>query len=121
MPPRIALPNLRLSINRAHKLPLTACYVITLTISLLALTYYWRIQPIIPMFYTLALPERQLVAKEWIFFFPALAIFMSITHTTIISRTRENNLLIVQLFAWLTVVFLLLLAIALIRIITLIV
>lgn len=92
-------------------------FLLNLSMGLLALVMYFRVQPVIPIFYTLALPSQQLAAKEWIFLFPALAFGFTSLHLVIAHIFREYSSLLLTLFGWVTVGLNLILGLSMVRII----
>lgn len=81
---------------------------------------YFFLPPEIPLFYSLALSSQHLASKEFIFILPSLAIFIAVINSTIIMRLQKYDVLLIRLFAWITVVCLLLILFALIRILTIV-
>lgn len=98
------------------RIPITLCYIITLSVFLMVLVSYFRIQPVIPLFYSLARPAEQLAPKYWLFFFPAILAVITFGHLGLIYRYHDYERLLLQLFAWTTLGINVLLAFALIRI-----
>jgi len=91
------------NVPKELKTPLGSVYLITLVSTLLSLSSYFRLQPIIPLFYTLPQLEQQLMPKEWIFLVPALLLSISVLHTYIAYRLQKEHTLLLQLFAWTSV------------------
>ena len=83
---------------------------------LFALVAYFRLQPEIPLFYSLALPEQQLARKEWIFLFPLLSFAISTGHLFITHWCREYSPMLLKLLGWVTLSLQIVLAISMIRI-----
>ncbi len=110
----------RWSIPKELKTPLGSIYLITMISMLLSLSGYFRLQPVIPLFYTLPTPAQQLVAKEWIFLFPGLLLFISALHTTISYKLQKEHTLLLQLFTWTSVGIVLTLVLSQIRILMLV-
>lgn len=103
-------------LSKEIKTPFLMIYLVSLLTSLISLTLYFRIQPEIPIFYSLAQPAEQLAAKEWIFLFPAISIFISVAHSLLLRLINKSEKLIRKLFAWTTVVVQLMLLLAMLRI-----
>jgi len=99
------------------KTPFRFSYLITLGLILSVLIYYFRIQPIVPLYYSLAQPAQQLAPKEWLGLFPAISLLITVLHLGIVQKNKEYDHLLIQLFSWTTVVIQVLLALALFRII----
>lgn len=91
------------NIPKELKTPLGVIYLITLISALTSLSTYFRLQPVIPLFYTLPTPAQQLVAKEWIFIFPGVLLSISFLHSVISYKIQKEHALLLQLFAWTTV------------------
>jgi hypothetical protein len=98
------------------KTPFRLIFLLTLAMILAVLVLYFRIQPQIPLFYSLAQPAQQLVAKEWLWLFPVTAVSITAVHLAVVQTYRNYNLLLIQLFSWTTVMILVLLGLALVRI-----
>lgn len=118
----MSLTNSKLSklvalINTPHfvRTPFLISYLITFSLSLFVLVIYLRIQPAVPLFYSLARPTQHLVSKEWLFLIPALSGAISVTHLVLINIFEEYDQLIRLLFSWTTVAIQLVLAVAVIR------
>lgn len=90
---------------------------ITGVLMLLALTSFFRLQPEIPIFYSLAQKHDFLAPKLWVFIFPCLSLVITITHFFLLSILKSLEKIVIQLFAWATVIIQSLLALSLIRII----
>lgn len=73
------------------------------------------LQPVIPIFYSLAQPEKQLQPKIWIFLYPALAWMIALSHFAILNKTRDLAIPVQKIFAWTTTGIIILLNILLIR------
>ncbi|NCN87484.1 MAG: hypothetical protein GW941_01160 [Candidatus Pacebacteria bacterium] len=104
-------------IPKSIKTPFLIIYLFTLVSALTTLTFYFRTQPVVPIFYSLAEPAQHLAAKEWIFLFPALSILISLIHTAIIQIIAKSEQLLLTLFAWTTVIVQTVLLLALLRIV----
>lgn len=61
------------------------------------------VQPEVPIFYTLAQPERQLVPKGWLLLFPAIAWFITLLHFALIKSFHDLEKKVQALFCWVTV------------------
>jgi hypothetical protein len=95
--------------------PFLISYLITFSLSLFVLVIYLRIQPTVPLFYSLARPTQHLVPKEWLFIVPALSGAISVSHLILINIFEEYDQLIRLLFSWTTVAIQIVLAVAVIR------
>lgn len=95
-------------------------FLISFTSALVVIVFYFRLQPEIPLFYSLARKAQHLVNKEWLFIFPTLAFAISISHSVILRVAAFSDRLLVKLFAWSTVGIQVVLGLALLRIIIII-
>ena len=80
----------RWQVPKEIKLPLGLMYLCAMISWLISLSTYFSLQPAIPLFYTLAQPEQQLVVKEWIFLFPIL--FSNIKPKPIFTAKHQTSL-----------------------------
>lgn len=76
---------------------------------------YFFLQPIIPIFYSLAQPNQQLQPKIWIFFYPAFSFVVFVIHALIVFRSKELDLATQKIFSWTTTVIIALLSLLLLR------
>jgi hypothetical protein len=104
-------------IPKLIKTPFLIVYLFTLMSALTTLTFYFRSQPVVPIFYSLAEPTQHLAAKEWLFLFPFISIMISFIHTALIRVLGKSELLLLKLFAWTTVVIQTVFLLALLRIV----
>jgi hypothetical protein len=82
--------------------------------------FFFRIQPQVPLFYSLARTSQHLTSKNWLFLLPALSLLISFSHLIIAKIIRHNDQLLMKLFAWTTVGTQLILGLALFRILIII-
>lgn len=94
--------------------------VISLALLILTLITLIRVQPEVPIFYSLALPSQQLAQKYWLLLFPTISIVISVLHLLIIKTMNHLDELVLELFAWVTVAIQVLLSLSLLRIIIII-
>lgn len=99
------------------KTPMLLIILASLLLSLASLVYYFQIQPVIPLFYTLPQQEDHLVPKEWLFLFPLLSTCITFVHAAIILRIQAFEKVLLTLFTWTTLVIQILLLLAFFRII----
>ncbi len=92
-------------------------FMCTLILGGLSAVFFVLAQPMLPMFYSLALPQQQLVPKVWIFLLPLLSLIISLSHALILSAIEQQDRVIQRLFITMTLVLQTLLIVALIRII----
>ena len=92
------------------------CFLLSSVSMLAVLVAVFTIQPLVPIFYSLALPTQHLAAKEWLFLFPVISFVIAFLHLSIVNSFRGYNQLIIELFAWMTVGIETILLLALLRI-----
>ncbi|MCC6711659.1 MAG: hypothetical protein IT416_04905 [Candidatus Pacebacteria bacterium] len=98
------------------KVAFLLCFLITITAGI----SFPFIQPVIPLFYSLAQADKQLVPKIWIFFFPAFAWIVLITNLLLIKFFQQVESNMQKTFAWTTVGIITITGILIIRLITII-
>lgn len=100
--------------------PLRYSTTLTAVITLISFVALFIVQPEIPLFYSL--PTAQvLVPKMWILLFPLLALIISVSHIAFTWISREFQTMVLRLYAWTTVLLLMLLLVTLIRLLWLVV
>lgn len=112
--------NSRSKIPRYLKRPFLISFLITTVIFLVTLIFFFRIQPQVPLFYSLARPSQHLTSKYWLFLLPALSLLINITHLMIVSFIKQTDKLLMKLLTWTTVGMQLILGLALFRILIII-
>lgn len=90
---------------------------ITLICSVISSVFFVFAQPLLPVFYSLALPEQQLVPKLWIFIIPAISLCVTLIHVLILRTLSNYDRTIQRLFVWITAVLQVLLLLSVLRII----
>lgn len=105
---------------RFLRTPILVTSLLSCILTLLTLVFVPRLQPTVPLFYTLADVNDFLVPKMWLFVFPALSILITVTHLWLLRVLHSHDRLIVQVFCWQTVIIQSLLLISLIRILLLV-
>ncbi len=98
------------------KTPLLLCLLIVALSGLITVTTYSRTQPEIPLFYSLAQPEQQLVNKQWLFLFPIVSAAILVIHRISIQFLRKHDEKLTKIFTWMTLFLLAVLNFALVRI-----
>lgn len=98
------------------QLPFILIQVLAIISCVVAVIGYFFAPPQIPLFYSLAQPTQQLVAKELIFTLPGIAVLFAFSNSLLILRLKKYDVLLIRLFAWITIVFVFILLFALIRI-----
>gem|GEM_PF-426688 len=96
--------------------PFLISYLCTFSLTLLVLVMYFKVQPQVPLFYSLARPAEQLAAKEWLFIIPAISGTISFTHLLLINSFLEYDRMILKLFSWSTVGLQVIITLGLLRI-----
>lgn len=112
-PPRILIPK----IVRLPVLISLLCASLTGFITVVA---YQNLQPIVPLWYSLTQLEDQLAPKVWLFTLPLVAMGVTIGHVFLLRYLLKNDEIVMQLFAWLTVVITILLLLSLVRIVVIV-
>lgn len=107
----------RFRIPHFVRTPFLLSFLIGLVLSLVSLIFYFRLQPVVPLFYSLALQTQQLAPKEWLFLFPSLSLGITIVHLFLLNIFREHSRLMLRLFSWVTLGIQVVLALSMIRII----
>ncbi|MBT4123805.1 MAG: hypothetical protein HN981_03520 [Candidatus Pacebacteria bacterium] len=97
--------------------PLKIAFILCILLTITAGVSFPFLQPIIPIFYSLSQPEKQLVGKAWIFFFPVFAWITLLIHTLILQFFTQIESNVQKIFAWTTIGTVTIDAILLIRII----
>lgn len=109
-----------LQIPRIVRTPFLIASLISASLTLTALTLFFRLPPQIPLFYSMARPEQYLANREWIFVFPCFSFLVTIGHMVLARIVWKLDEFLLQMFAWITVLVQVLLALAMIRIIMII-
>lgn len=100
--------------------PLLISILVTFITSFISVSYLLSIQPVIPLMYTLADSNQQLVAKQWLLIFPSASFIINFCHMMTLNLMKKYRKVLLQIFAWSTVLLQFLLLLAMIRIITLV-
>lgn len=108
---------LTLKLSHDVKRSVLTSVVLTLLLSALCSVYFVFAQPLLPIFYSLALPQQQLVPKVWLFMIPSISVGITLIHTSILSALSGYDRTIQRLFVWVTVVLQVLLILSVVRII----
>ena len=112
--------NSRFRIPKYLKTPFLVSFLTVITMFLVTLIFFFRIQPQVPLFYSLARPSQHLTSKNWLFLLPVLSLFIGLTHLMIAKIAKHTDQLLMKLFAWTTVGIQLILGLALFRILAII-
>ena len=108
----------RLRLSKETKLPFLLALLMASISTFTTLITYPSLQPELPLFYSLALPEQQLIAKEFIFLLPAVTFGIFFFHLISCQILYGIDRTFMKLMSWLTVIFESLLLFSLIRIIS---
>lgn len=84
--------------------------------ALLALIMYTAFPPEIPLFYSLASPEQQVVKKVWVLLIPVIALTIFIVNITYIRFNKNFDTILTQITTWSSTFLLALCLLILIRI-----
>ena len=82
---------------------------------------FFRLQPVIPMFYSLTITEDRLVPKQFILIFPALALIILFIHIPLQSYLHKHDQFDSHIFSWATTFVELLLVVVYTRILLLVI
>jgi hypothetical protein len=97
--------------------PTNISWLLFLFFLVTSIIFYFIFQPEIPLFYTLANKQAQLVPKIYVFLFPTISFVINITHFFILKSLQKFSTVLLRLFAGTTIALQILLGLALIRII----
>jgi len=114
------LKALSMKIPKFLKTPLLISILVTFITSFVSVSFLLSVQPVIPLMYTLADSNQQLVAKQWLLVFPSASFIINFCHMMTLSMMKKYRKVLLQIFAWSTVLLQFLLLLSMIRIITLI-
>jgi len=102
------------------KTPFQVCFLVSSGLTLFLLVSYLRLQPTVPLFYSLADPSDYLVDKQWLILFPVISFAITFGHSILIKTLYHHEKIIPNLFAWSTVAIQVLLTLELVRIVIII-
>jgi hypothetical protein len=77
-----------------------ACLVINLIILLIVAVAYPFIQPVVPLFHSLADPRKHLVVKSWLFLLPAISLLINVIHIQSLKLINNSQELVIKLFTY---------------------
>ena len=100
----------------AARTALLWCFMIGLFQVLVSTISYIVVQPVVPIFYSLALPAQHLAAKEWLFLFPGLSFITTFLQLGVLTYSSGQEPLIIRLFSWTTFGLQVILTLALLRV-----
>lgn len=110
----------RFGIPQPLRTPFLFSFLISFSLALITLVMYFRLQPQVPLFYSLPRSTQHLVAKEWLFLLPSISWIISFIHLIIAKSAQKADLLLLKIFTWTTVGMQFLLSLSLLRIIIII-
>ncbi len=105
-----------LAVPKYLKAPFQLLFLISSSNALFLLISFFKLQPVVPIFYSLADSSDYLVDKRWLILFPFVSFLITISHLFLIKLLYKHQKIIPILFAWCTVVVEILLFLELIRI-----
>ena len=95
-------------------------FLISFSLLIILLIFIWRMQPQVPLFYSLARSVQQLAQKYWLFLLPGFSLLISLLHTLIMIFFKHLDQLVLRLFARGTLLIQILLLVILLRILLII-
>lgn len=98
------------------RIALVLCFLITLT----AAISFPFLQPVIPIFYSLSQPDKQLMPKAWIFFYSIFSWIILLINSLLIKFFTQVEANMLKTFAWVTTGLIAISGILIIRTITII-
>lgn len=104
-------------IPQSTRMALYGCFAIMFFITIASVVFYPNLQNVIPIFYSLARTEHQLVDKGWIFLFPILSILIVLINTLLIYLAKNLEIMMLKMFSWATFLIELILLIIFVRLI----
>jgi len=104
-------------IPKSVQTPITISWILFLLFLVTSIIYFFLSQPEIPLFYTLANMEDQLVSKVLIFLFPAISFIINVIHFLIVKSLQKYSAVLLKLFVGTTITLQVLIGFALFRII----
>ncbi len=96
--------------------PVLISFLLSCITILLVLVYYFSLQPVVPLFYSLPQPVDYLADKIWLIIFPIMSVAILFIHLALQNSIHQYEKVIQQLYIWVTVSVQSLLLLALIRI-----
>lgn len=100
--------------------PFRLSLLVGLALIIMAGIGYWRLQPEIPIFYSLAQVSQQLAPKYWIWLFPFLSFLTTAINFSLIRKNSDLESILVAVISWTTVSWQLLLLLTCVRLLIII-
>lgn len=104
-------------IPKSIQTPITVSWILFLLFLLITIIYFFISQPELPLFYTLATKQDQLVPKAFLFLLPAISFTINIIHFFIVKSLQKFSSVLLKLFVGTTITLQILIGFALFRII----
>lgn len=92
-------------------------WIFSFVLTVFVVFVLFRLQPEVPLFYSLLEPEQQLASKYMLLLIPAISVSINLLHSTLLYFFSYLDELIRSIFIWSTTVMQVLLSLALLRII----
>lgn len=106
-----------LQLPKYLKAPFQLSFLISSANALFLLISFFRLQPVVPIFYSLATANDFLAEKQWLILFPVLSFSITIGHLFLIRMLYRHEKIIPILFAWCTIAIQVILLFELMRIV----
>jgi len=104
-------------IPKSVQTPISITWILFLLFLVSTIIYFFLSQPELPMFYSVATRQDQLVPKAFLFLLPGISLIINVVHFFIIKSLQKFSVVLLQLFVWTTIIFQVLIGFALFRII----
>lgn len=92
-------PQPRVNLPLPFKISLALTVVIAVEIAIV----YLRLQPELPIFYSLAEAEKQLAPKAYIWLLPSFSLLLNLLHFGLTRVFKQLETMILNIFSWSTV------------------
>ena len=93
--------KLTIKLGPSYILPVIKTNLIINGIILMIVTLvYFFIQPVVPLFFSLAQPTHHLVSKEWLFLLPGLSVLINLTQLQSLRLIDNSQEFVVKLFTY---------------------
>jgi hypothetical protein len=110
-------PSLFPRLPKYLKVPFLLSLLIDCVLILSFLVFYFTVQPLVPIFYSLAQPAEYLAPKEWLALYPIFTVVITLLHLFIVRFFLHYERVMLQMFFWTTLVIQFLFALSFFRII----
>jgi hypothetical protein len=102
------------------KTPILLSFSLTIILLIVCLAFYPKLQAEIPFFYSVAEPQKQLAHKNFIFLFPSLSLIFNLVALILIKVFSQLEKIIVKFFVFMNLVFQIIIAMLVFRLILII-